>query len=431
MRFPLLGSSFKLFLKILGIIAAVEVAVMFLLPVLFPDINYLAQSVLDALLLALISAPFLWRAVVLPLKQMALEEKIRVAHVIENVIDGIVAFDDQGTIDSVNPAAERIFGYHSWEVVGKNLSCLIPLPYLEENDSQVAHFLLGKDKKVIGIEREVTGKRKDGTTFAVELTVSEGKSSNRRLLTGIIRDITDRKKLEQMKDEFISTVSHELRTPLSTIKASVANLRDGIMGALSDKQGHALEVTSRNIDRLARIITDILDLSRLESGKAVINCRQVDAEQLIDDLMQNFQNLFQQKGLILRRDVAQGLPPLYGDSDMVFQVLSNLLNNAIRFARQEVVVKAVGLGNQGSDLQISIIDDGPGIPPQKMGLLFNKFVQLQRPTGAGGYKGTGLGLAICKEIMNRHGGKIWAESKLQRGSEFHVMLPSQQPSVGL
>jgi len=236
----------------------------------------------------------------------------------------------------------------------------------------------------------------------------------------IARDITERKSLEKMKEEFVFTVSHELRTPLSIVKAFLGNLQAGTAGSLNEKQSEILETSVRNVNRLTRLINDLLDFSRLESGKAKINRKASAIPALFNEILDNFEEKSRAFHIRLERELPSELPVLYIDPDMIVQVVFNLLDNAFRFAKSRV---SLSCALRGQDLEVRISDDGPGISPEGLSLLFNKFQQIDRPSGGAGYKGTGLGLVICKEIVHLHQGKIWAESAAGEGASFHFTLP--------
>lgn len=254
-------------------------------------------------------------------------------------------------------------------------------------------------------------------------------------------EIVERKRLDRLKDEFVSTVSHEIRTPLAIVKGAIKNLKDGILGTVPDKQVRVIEIADRNIDRLERIIRDLLDLSRLESGKTRINRHWIKLTELVSEMVQNFQMQAKERHITLHTELPPKISDLYLDGDMVAQVMTNLLSNAIRFAKGHVIVKVEtlplealpalglvdetpeGLEKKGETVQVSVVDDGPGIPSEAAEKLFNKFEQLHRPVGGAGYKGTGLGLAICREIVQLHHGIIWAENLPEQGAAFHFVLP--------
>lgn len=228
------------------------------------------------------------------------------------------------------------------------------------------------------------------------------------------------KRLDTIKGNFLSTVSHELRTPLTIIKGALSNLADGIIGQLTEKQQRIVDISHRNIDRLARLINDLLDLSRLESGRTFVHPRKMNALPVLRQITHDMQDRAMEQNMALMVEFPESLPDLFADGDLVAQVMNNVLANAMRYAKNHVVVRACVEEN---DVFLSISDDGPGIQEKYHEKIFNKFEQVNRPNGGAGYKGTGLGLAICKEIMLHHNGDIWVESDGQSGSTFHCRFP--------
>ncbi|MBI2068014.1 MAG: hypothetical protein HYT77_08385 [Deltaproteobacteria bacterium] len=242
----------------------------------------------------------------------------------------------------------------------------------------------------------------------------------RSLYADLERKNKELRELDQVKTDFVATVSHELRTPLTIIKGNIRNLRDGVAGSLTEKQTKTIEATNRGIDRLSQLINNLLDLSRLESKRTKINRRPLDLAPLLMEAAANFTEQARERGIEIRTDVPHELLSVYADPDLVIQVLHNLISNAIRFAQKKITL---AVSREDSILRVTVADDGCGIPKELQKQLFNKFVQLNRPTGGGYYKGTGLGLAICREIVAHHGGKIWVDSSRSGGAEFHFTLP--------
>lgn len=230
--------------------------------------------------------------------------------------------------------------------------------------------------------------------------------------------------LDQVKTEFVNTVSHELRTPLAILQASISNLKDGIAGPLTEKQMKAVDISSRSSSRLNRMIEDLLNISRFESGKLEIHRVHFSLPFLIHEIVEGFRRTIND-GKTFVEEVPENIPEPCADKEMTARVLTNLLENAIRFAKKKVVVRAEAGGGKGDGkwIQVSVIDDGCGIPKHQQKELFNKFVQLHRPQGGEGYKGTGLGLAICKKIAEKNGGTIWVESQAGRGAAFRWTIP--------
>ena len=249
---------------------------------------------------------------------------------------------------------------------------------------------------------------------------------NMHLLFQSIQYAIKCKRLDQFKDDFISTISHELRTPIAVIELGIENLQDGILGSLSEAQKKCLMRSDRNAKRLKKMIDNLLDLSRLESGRLKIHSQPIQIATVIDQLRDSFSLGEKSSSLLLTQDVPDSFPDLCADPDLINQVFVNLLSNASRYARKEIVIKAEVLSDEEfnyTTARMSVINDGPCIPNNRINDLFGKFIQLDRSTRTDTYKGTGLGLAICKEIITQHHGKIWAENLKKDSVAFHFTLP--------
>ncbi len=347
------------------------------------------------------------------------ESEERYRHLVINSRDMIALHQVDGGYEYVSPTAQSLIGHSSDDLLGKSFYEFIHPDDRDLVKNKTEEAIL-KHKTPIVLDYRF--RCKDNSYLWLETVVQpilDAQKKVRRFQTSS-RDISERKRAEQMKDEFISTVSHELRTPLTIIKGAISNLKDGVVGPMNDKQTRVVEISGRNVDRLARIINDLLDLSRLESGKSFLNRRRIEIDHLIKETLQNFQWAAKEKNIDLSSAVEPKLPTFYADPDMIVQVLTNLLNNALRFTRTWVKVQAKLVNGS---VQVSVTDDGTGIAPEDMYLLFNKFQQIHRPSGGAGYKGTGLGLAISKEIIDKHQGRIWAESVVGKGATFYFSLP--------
>ena len=222
-----------------------------------------------------------------------------------------------------------------------------------------------------------------------------------------------------MKSDFVSLVSHELRTPLVAIKGAADNLLDGLAGELNATQRDCLVLSKRNIDRLNRLISDLLDISRIEAGKVQLNKQPVDAASIVRDVVGLFQASAKEKNITLELLLPEGLPLVTIDADKINQVLTNLVGNALKFtpAQGKITIKAFRVENF---LQVEVGDTGIGIPQQDLERVFDKFYQVDRNKSFTSIKGTGLGLPISKGIVERHGGKIWAESERRTGEQIHL-----------
>lgn len=253
---------------------------------------------------------------------------------------------------------------------------------------------------------------------------------------GIIRNTTEKRKMEKTRDGFLSTVSHELRTPAAVIKEAVYSLREGLAGPLTEDQMGFVELADRNANRLSKIINNILDLSRLESRKVDLFKKEISLEKIIHETLANYGPVSKDKILSIEIQTTHSPLNIQADEDLITVVFNNLLDNAIRFAQSKVIVQGAFIDENGSKaaektnrVLISVMDDGPGIDPLYMKNLFNKYTQINRPRNNSKYKGTGLGLVICKEIIHLHSGKIWVESYPHQGAYFHFILPVSPPAA--
>lgn len=231
----------------------------------------------------------------------------------------------------------------------------------------------------------------------------------------------DFEKLSKVKDELISVVSHELRTPLSIIKEGINLTLDEVAGKVTPKQKQFLSISRQNIDRLSTLINDLLDISKIEAKKVVLRKSLIDLKSFIKNLILPFQTIAKDKRVFIKYKFPHKEISIFMDTERITQVLNNLISNAIKFTKKGGKVTIL-VEEKPTDVQISLCDTGIGISRQNLDKLFNKFVQIDRAHGPG-EKGTGLGLAISKGLVELHGGRIWAESELGRGSRFSFTIP--------
>ncbi len=347
------------------------------------------------------------------------ESGLSLAAIVESSSDAIIGVTPEGIIDHWNAGAEQIYGYLVREAIGQPVSLIVPPERSDEAKDILEKILHGELVR----NYETVHKRKNGSVFHVSLAVSPVRNDRGDIVgvSGIGRDITQRKRLEWAKDQFLGTVSHELRTPVATLKAAIDNLRDGCVGPLSEQQQKGVEIAARAADRLSKIVVKVLELSQLESGKAHLMRGQINCVSLLEDIVRGLKDN-KEKVIALNIDPRKIFPSILADEEMVRQVVSNLIENALRYAKGKV---GVTLYAENGSVQVTVEDDGPGISSENFERLFHRFEQVNRPIGGGGYKGTGLGLAICKEIIELHGGKIWVDSVPNQGSRFHFTLPSK------
>ncbi len=354
-------------------------------------------------------------------EQLSLASQTRWQVLIENVLDGIITMSEDGIIESFNSAATLIFGYSPEEVIGQNVNILMPEPYHSEHDGYLQHYVKGGSPHIIGIGREVRGRRRNGATFPLDLSVSEMWLDQRRLFIGIVRDITERREIDRMKEEFISSISHELRAPLTSIRGALSLLDGGIAGPLPEKAASLISIARSNCLHLGRLVDDILDLEKLKSGRMSFNFVALDLHTLLSEAISLNQAYASHLDISLElAPLPEGPLLIRGDSVRLLQVLANFLSNAAKFSPtgNKVVVSAE---RRGSLIRVSVADQGPGIPDSFRPHVFEKFAQAdgsdRRKIG-----GTGLGLNIAKHIIQNHGGYIDFILPPEGGTIFYFEL---------
>jgi CheY-like chemotaxis protein len=241
----------------------------------------------------------------------------------------------------------------------------------------------------------------------------------------IFRDITERRAIERLKSEFVSTVSHELRTPLTSIRGALGLLSSGLLGPVAEKGQRMLEIAVSNTDRLVRLINDILDLERIESGRVELTRDTVDAQTVMEQAREGLQSIADEAGI--RIVVAPAAGSLWGDSDRIIQTLTNLIGNAIKFSPANTTVMLSGHAGP-ADFTFSVVDQGRGVPDDKLDSIFQRFSQVDA-SDSRDKGGSGLGLAICQSIVGAHGGRIWAEKNDPAGTRLHFTIPLAAPAA--
>lgn len=231
-------------------------------------------------------------------------------------------------------------------------------------------------------------------------------------------DVTRLKVLDEKKNAFVANVSHEFRSPLAVLQGNCYLLQNSLLNKITEKQKKTIESSERTIKRLARLVTDLLDLAKIEAGKMALNKEKFNLAALLDETIESYQVLINEKKLRLVKDFPSGENTQVGDRDRLTQVVVNLLNNAIKFTQEEGTI-SVRLIDEDLQFKIEIEDNGPGMNEEGIKKIFDKFERITSEKR----EGTGLGLPIARDIVVLHGGKIWAESKEGKGSKFIVVLP--------
>jgi two-component system sensor histidine kinase VicK len=352
--------------------------------------------------------------------------------ILESVGDGIYGIDLDGKVTVVNSAAAQMLGYKQEEMLGRNMHQLIHHTRADGTPYSAADSPIRKSLTnfaTVRISNEIFW-RKDGTSFPVEYVArpqidSQSADSNGLKTLGVVvafTDTTERRALDRMKDEFISTVSHELRTPLTSLRGALGLLAGGALTNRPEKTQQMLEIAISNSDRLVRLVNDILDLERISSGKTELHSTICSAEDLLRRAA-GVQQARTPKPNIRIFFAANGVN-LWADPDRILQTLDNLLSNAIKFSPAGSEIHLTARNLDENEALIEVRDQGRGIPEDKLEHIFDRFQQGDA-SDSRAMGGTGLGLAICRSIVNQHGGRIWATSKPDEGTTFHFTLPTK------
>ncbi|WP_224095185.1 PAS domain S-box protein [Nostoc sp. MS1] len=353
------------------------------------------------------------------------EELLHLSQALESAVEGISQLDTQGRYLKVNPAYAKITGYEPEEMVGMNWEVTV---HPDDQEKMVtAYQQMLKNGKV---EIEARAMRKDGTAFDKQVVMVKAYNQQQECIGHycFMKDISDRREVERLKDEFVSVVSHELRTPLTSISGALDLLASGVLPAGSEDAQRMLNIAANNTDRLVRLINDILDIERIESGKIQITPQACNAADLMTQSVEVIEEMAELAGVKISMSPVSA--NLWADPDRIIQVLTNLLSNAIKFSSPGSTVWLNAEIESGKDnisnvphILFKVKDQGRGVPADKLESIFERFGQVDasdsRQKG-----GTGLGLAICRSILQHHGGQIWAESSLGEGSTFFFTLPT-------
>ena len=345
----------------------------------------------------------------------------RLTAVFNSVLDGMVTIDMNATITDFNPAAMKMFGYSFKEVLGKNVKMLMPEPYHKEHDGYIKSYLGTGVEKIIGSTRKVTGLKKNGEEFPIELSVSVIRYLDNIEFVGVVRDATSKTQIEKMKKEFISTVSHEMRTPLTSIRGSLGLIIGGAFGQVDVKIRNMVEIAVTNTDRMIRMINDILDIDRIESGNMFFHFKNSSLKKVVSESISNVRGIADEKKIEIEFHCLNDDTIMKADGDRLIQAVVNLLSNAIKYSQPESTVLVLLDCNEGS-CTLSIKDTGIGIPEKDQEIVFDKFTQVDS-SDTRNIGGSGLGLSIVKSIITAHHGTITLESKVGFGSTFMINLP--------
>jgi PAS domain S-box-containing protein len=381
--------------------------------------------------------------------EMLAERRFR--ELIENAPDAILQVDPKGIIVIANCTAETMFGYSREELMGLGVDALVPDAARSKHAARREAFAASGVTRPMGFGLSLYARRKDGSEFPVEISLSPVHTTTGTNVTAVIRDITERMRVEQqvhslqqsytaelevrhkeaerlnqLKSEFIASVSHELRTPLHTIIGFAELLGEEGGGALNEKQKRFVKHIQADSEHLLGLINDVLDLSRIEAGGLTLRTEALLLQTEIAEAVNAIRSHASSKPVTVRANRIPDVSVL-ADPLRLRQILYNLLSNGVKFtaAGGEVAVSAIV---DGDAVRIAVSDTGVGIPEEESRRIFDKFYQVGNTT-AGVRQGTGLGLTICKQLVELQGGKIWVESEPGKGSHFYFTLPVSQTVI--
>ncbi len=355
-------------------------------------------------------------------RQKNMEQAIKqFQFIIQSSEDAIISKTPDGIISSWNPAAERMLGYKPEEVIGQSMLTLFPQDRIQEEQLVINRISAGDKVE----SYETIQRRKDGTLIDVSVTISPifDEAGNVIGASKIMHDISERKRFDLMKNEFISTVSHELRTPLTSIKGALGLLIGKHSRNIPDKAFKMLEMANRNAERLSLLVDDILDLEKIQSGALRLDMKPVDIIQLAKKAYEENVGFSAKHDAELELVINTDSAVAMADEQRLMQVFANLISNAIKFSPYGEVVQII-VNCTESQIEVSIKDNGPGIPEDFKERIFTRFAQADS-SDTKEKSGTGLGLSISKAIIDKHKGIIGYETSSQNGTRFYFQLPAQ------
>lgn len=352
---------------------------------------------------------------------------------IATAVDGIMIIDEMGLIQVYSDACERMFGYARDEVVGRNVKMLMPSPYHEQHDDYLARYRETGERRIIGVGREVVGRRKNGTTFAMYLSVGEGRFRGQRIFLGIVHDISEHKADEERIRELQRELLHATRlTAAGQLSAALAHELNQPLTAILNYAGILEEVAAQDKSASGEIIRDVarrISEQTSRAGEIIRRLRGFVAKREPDRAVQDINTAVQESVALgftgaaelsvrLRTDLAKDLPPVSIDKVQIQQVMINLVRNAVEALqdspRRNLIVATA---RDGDDfVSVSVADTGPGLAPEVAASLFQPFVTTKA-------QGLGIGLSICRTIVEAHGGRLWMEPNEGGGTVFRFRLP--------
>ncbi len=355
------------------------------------------------------------------------EDRAQLLAMLTSMVEGVVVLDYRGRVLQVNPALERMFDVRGAAARGRDCQAVFGQPQLT---TLVSTILASRTAQ----EGEITLPQ-SGRCLHVEASIAGGERENEACAVLVFHDITDLRRLEKIRKDFVANVSHELRTPLTSIKGYVEALLDGAKDDPATSQ-QFLDIILKQTDRLNLILEDLLQLSKIESGQVVLKHESLYLPSVVDRTLSMIKPLADKKGHQVILHIAPDLPLVAGDEERLGQVLTNLLDNAVKYTPEggkitvaaHLVPEDLSSGSAPRMVEISVTDTGIGIPEEDRPRVFERFYRVDKARSRE-LGGTGLGLAIVKHLVEGHGGQVWVEGNLPTGSRFVVRLPVRQETV--
>ena len=355
--------------------------------------------------------------------EMLENSEARLRSVAETAGDAIISANSQDNIILWNKAAEEIFGYPADEIIGQPITRIMHRRFHRDHQKGLRRVASTGKTKIIGKTVEVLGLRKDGSEFPMELSLATWKIKEETFFTAILRDITERKRVERLKDEFIGLVSHELRSPLTVIMGVLSTLQSEDEYLSPAEKRQLLQDAIIESESLSHLLGNLLELSRVQASRLFLHTEPISLKNVIAATVERIKRLLSAHRFII--DLPRNLPPVYADQVRLERILYNLMENAAKYSpnRDEIRVFARPEANQ---LVIGVSDHGIGIPPREQAELFKPFHRLKH-SGPHRIRGAGLGLLVCRRLVEAHGGRIWVESEgKDSGSTFLFTLPVEK-----
>lgn len=360
-------------------------------------------------------------------EEALLDSEARMRAIVDTAVDAIITIDERGIIDRVNPQAEKLFGYASVEMTGRNVSMLMPQPYRDQHDGYLTRYRETGEKRIIGQGREVIGQRKDGSTFPMDLAVAEMQIGHRKMFTGVVRDITERHRAERQRQQllhevsaanedltnFAYVVSHDLKAPLRGI-GSLANwLSNDYADKFDDEGREHMRLLIGRVHRMGALIDGILQYSRI--GRVKEATMKVDLDRLVPEVI----DLLAPPEHI-KVTIVSALPTVVGERTRIQQVFQNLISNAIKYLDKPAGDIRIDCVRDGEYWKFSVADNGIGIESRHFERIFQLFQTLVPRDRV---ESTGVGLTLVRKIVEMYGGTVWLESTVDVGSTFYFTLP--------